>query len=767
MKHQLRALFLIVLNVVFLKNGNAQEKFKLTYNEPATKWTEALPIGNGRLGAMIYGNVQQEHIQFNETTLWEGKPHDYANRGASNYLSEIRQLLFDGKQIEAQKLANEKFMSVPLKQKAYQPFGDLYIDFPEHENYTDYSRELDLLNAVSKVSYRVGTTKYEREVFSSHPDQLMVVNLTADRKNALNFELWLDALHEQKTSSTENNTQTLEVKVKGGVLNGTAQLKVTTDGKVISENGKLKISGASKATILLSAATNFVNFKDVSGDAKKLASAYLKAAENKPYEKLKAAHIADYQALFSRFQLSFGDNGKSKLPTDQRIFSFWKDSTDPQLITLYVQYGRYLTIASSRAGGMPSTLQGIWNDKLVPPWFSSYTTNINTEMNYWPVEITNLSECHEPLFRFIAECAQTGSNVAREHYACDGWVMHHNVDIWRGTAPVNNANHGIWLSAAGWLSTHLWEHYLFTNDKNFLKEKYPLMRDAALFYSQFLIKDPKTGFLISTPSNSPEIGGLVAGPTMDHQIIRNLFRICVDAAKILDTDQEFSKKIQAMIPEITPNKIGKHGQLQEWLDDVDNPEEHHRHVSHLWAVYPGYEINPDETPELMKAAQQSLEYRGDDGTGWSLAWKINYWARFLDGNRSYKMVHKLLSPAERADGKVGGGSYPNLFDAHPPFQIDGNFGGTSGIIEMLIQSHLSKIELLPALPDALADGSISGVCARGGFELSFNWSSGLLQKVEVLSKSGTKCRLKYKDQMIEFDTVKGGKYLFDGKLLKI
>ena len=766
MKNKKQFIFLVILCSFILNNGFAQEKFKLFYNEPAEKWVEALPVGNGRLGAMIYGDVNQEHIQFNETTLWEGQPHDYANRGASNYLGEIRQLLFDGKQIEAQKLANEKFMSEPLKQKAYQPFGDLYINFPGHENYTGYTRELDIDKAIAKVSYQVGTTRFEREVFSSHPDQVLVVNLTADRKNALSFDVWLDALHEQKTISSEKNTQTLEVKVKGGALNGTALLKVTTDGKLVSENGKLKITGASKASLILSAATNFVNFNDVSGDALKSASAYLKAAENKSIEKLKAAHITDYQSLYNRFQVSFGDNGKSKLPTDKRIFSFWKDASDPQLIALYVQYGRYLTIASSRSGGKPSTLQGIWNDKLVPPWFSSHTTNINTEMNYWPVEVANLTECHEPLFKFIGECAQTGKNVAREHYACDGWVMHHNVDIWRGTAPVNNANHGIWVSAGGWLSTHLWEHYQFTLDKNFLKENYPLMKDAALFYSQFLIKDPKTGYLISTPSNSPEIGGLVAGPTMDHQIIRNLFKICIKASEILGTDQDFSATLRKMIPEIAPNKIGKHGQLQEWMDDVDDPNEHHRHVSHLWAVYPGYEINPDETPELMKAAQQSLEYRGDNGTGWSLAWKVNYWARFRDGNHSYKLLHELLSPAEIPERDIKGGTYPNLFDAHPPFQIDGNFGGTSGILEMLVQSHLDKIELLPALPDALSEGSISGVCARGGFELAYSWSNGKLKNVEVLSKSGTKCRLKYKDLQIEFNTVKGKKYSFNGNLIK-
>ena len=421
-------------------------------------------------------------------------------------------------------------------------------------------------------------------------------------------------------------------------------------------------------------------------------------------------------------------------------------------------------IASSRPGTKPPTLQGLWNDKLRPPWFSSYTTNINLEMNYWQVEIANLSECHEPLFDFIKDISITGKNVAKEHYDANGWIVHHNVDIWRGAAPVNNANHGLWLGGSGWLASHIWEHYLFTQDEAFLREYYPILKDAALFYKDFLYKDPKTGYLISSPSNSPEIGGMVAGPTMDHQIIRALFKSVIEASTILNTDQEFSKKLQVMIPKIAPNKIGQHGQLQEWLEDKDDPESHHRHVSHLWAVYPGSEINYEETPELMKAAKQSLEFRGDNGTGWSLAWKVNFWSRFKDGNRAYKLLGVLLSPAEIPERKISGGSYPNLFDAHPPFQIDGNFGAAAGIIEMLIQSHLGKIELLPALPDALPKGAISGVVARGGFELDFKWENSLLQEVIVTSKKGSKCKLQYKDKLIEFDTKVGKKYTFDGML---
>jgi alpha-L-fucosidase 2 len=761
MREKILVLFIVFMGFISLKT-TAQDK--LFYTQPAQKWTDALPIGNGRLGAMIYGGVQQEHIQFNEETLWTGEPHDYVHKGASKYLGEIRQLLAEGKQIEAQNLASKEFMSLPLHQKAYQPFGDLYIDFKGQENYTNYSRSLSLDEAISRVSYQVGKTTFKREVFATYPDQLIVVHLSADQRKALNFDLSLDAIHEQKSVSASEGSITLKVQVKDGALQGVAQLKIVSNGKLKVEDSKLSISKASEATIYLSAATNYINYKDVSGNAKELASARLTSLGDKKYASVKADHIADYQSLYNRFTLDFGDNGRSKMTTDKRIQAFGENPDDPQLLSLYVQYSRYLMLASSREGSRPGTLQGIWNDRIRPPWESKYTVNINTEMNYWAVELTNLSECHEPLFSMIEEVAQTGKVVAKEQYDCEGWVLHHNTDIWRGAAPINASNHGIWVSGGAWLSTHLWEHYLFTQDTNFLKEKYHLIKDASLFFTQFLYKDPNTGYLISSPSNSPEIGGMVAGPTMDHQIIRALFRICIQSAEILKVDEEFSNELQAMIPKIAPNQIGQHGQLHEWLEDVDNPEIHHRHVSHLWAVYPGKEINPVETPELMKAAKQSLEFRGDGGTGWSLAWKINYWARFLDGNRSYKMIHKLLSPAEHADGKVGGGSYINLFDAHPPFQIDGNFGGAAGIIENLVQSHLNQIDLLPSLPDALPEGKISGVCARGGFELTFTWKEGKLQNLQVLSKAGTICRLKYQDKQIEINTEKGKTYQFDAQL---
>lgn len=759
--------FLILLLVIPKGIIFAQSDYKLHYDKPAFDWLEALPVGNGRLGAMVYGGVNQEQIQFNEETLWTGEPHDYSHKDAGKHLDQIRQLLFEGKQKEAQDLAGKVFMSEPLHQKAYQPFGDLIINFHGHQNYSNYKRELDLTRALHTTSYQVDGITYSREVFISKPDDLIAIKISSDKAGALDFDLTMDSQHFQKSVSTYGDRQELDVRVDDGVMIGKAWFKILTDGNVKPRYENISVTGASSAVIYLTAKTNFVNFRDVTDRPQRYLNSSIKTFSTLDYDEVKQRHIRDYQSLYNRFQLSFNGESRSSLPTNDRIQKFWRDPNDPQFISLYVQYSRYLMISSSRPGGQPANLQGIWNNRLNPPWESKWTTNINAEMNYWPVEVTNLPECHEPLFKLIEEVSQSGAIVAKEHYNAEGWVLHHNTDIWRGAAPINASNHGIWVTGGAWLCSHLWEHYQFTRDKGFLAEKYPLIKGAALFFSQFLTKDPKTGYLISTPSNSPEIGGLVAGPTMDHQLIRNLFRINIEAAEILGTDKEFAKKLRALIPQIAPNQIGRLGQLQEWIEDKDDPEVKHRHVSHLWGMHPGNEINWKDTPELMQAAKQSLEFRGDKGTGWSLGWKINFWARFLDGNRTYKLIHLLLSPAEDPVRKVGGGSYPNLFDAHPPFQIDGNFGGAAGIVEMLIQSHLETIDLLPALPDALPDGNISGVCARGGFELSFDWKNGELQNIEVKSMAGNKCMLKYKNRNVDFNTEKGKTYKFNGKLIKI
>ncbi len=760
---------LVILVIVHLV-GNAaltHPANRLFYEEPAQKWTEALPLGNGRMGAMVYGGVEQERIQFNEETLWTGEPHDYSHKGAAPHLGKIRQLLFEGKQKEAQDLASDVFMSVPLHQKAYQPFGDLILNFPGHGHYSEYSRELDIDRAICTATYRSNGVTYRREMFVSQADQVIVVRLVSEKPGALNFSVALNSPQMQKSVQTDGDTQILSVAVLDGAMTGMAGFKVLTDGKVKPTYDAIAVSGATTATVYLSAYTNFKDFRDISGRPRGSVNGALRRFGRFAYDQVKARHIEDYRTLYNRFRLSFGRQGRSSTPTDKRIYEFWKDPDDAQFVALYVQYARYLMISSSRSGGQPANLQGIWNKDLQPAWESKWTTNINAEMNYWPVELTNLPECHDPLFRMIDECSQSGAIVAKEHYDCDGWVLHHNTDIWRGAAPINASNHGIWVTGGAWLCTHLWEHYLFTQDKAFLAEKYPLLKGAALFFTQFLIEDPRTGHLISTPSNSPEIGGLVAGPTMDHQIIRSLFKNCIEAASILQTDDVFAEQLRAMLPKIAPNQIGRLGQLQEWLEDKDDPQNKHRHVSHLWGVYPGSEINWEQTPELMKAARQSLIFRGDEGTGWSLGWKINFWSRFLDGNRTYKLIHMLLSPAEEPQRNIRGGSYPNLFDAHPPFQIDGNFGGAAGVVEMLIQSHLDIIDLLPALPDALPDGDIAGVCARGGFELSFTWKDGRLQKVNVRSKAGKVCTLRYKNRTVAFDTKKGASYSLDGQLDKL
>jgi alpha-L-fucosidase 2 len=735
----------------------------LRYVRPARNWNEALPVGNGRLGAMVFGGVPLERIQFNEDTLWMGAPHDYAHPGASAYLGKIRELLFAGKPREAEQLAMEHFMSVPLGQMAYQPFGDLTIELPGHENFTDYERTLDIGHALSTVKYKVAGTSFTREVFASAPDQVIVVRLTADRRKALAFRLGLDSPHEQKSLRTDGPSQTLAVTVKDGALKGVAAVRLETDGRVGGDASAIAVEGASRATVYLAAATNFVNYRDVSGEPAGRAAASLEAIKGKTYERIRDDHVADFRSLYGRFDVDLGSSGREALPTDERLRAFDRDPDDPALVALYVQYGRYLLISSSRPGTQPANLQGIWNQDVDPAWGSKYTTNINAEMNYWPAEVTNLAACHEPFFRLVEECAETGRTTARVHYGADGWVLHHNTDLWRGTAPINHSNHGLWLGGSGWVSRHLWEHFLFSRDKDFLRDRaWPVMREAARFYAQVLVPDPKTGRLISAPSNSPEIGGMVAGPTMDHQIIRSLFAACVEASAILGVDRDFAAELEKLIPRIAPNRIGRLGQLQEWLADVDDPNEHHRHVSHLWGVHPGADITWERSPELMKAARRSLLFRGDEGTGWSLAWKINFWARFLDGDHAYELIKLLFRVKDESTAKGGGGTYINLFDAHPPFQIDGNFGGAAGIVELLVQSHQGFIDVLPALPKALPDGSLRGVCARGGFELDLAWKDGRLTRLSVLSKAGELCRIRYQGQVREFPTEKGKRYVLTG-----
>ncbi|UYQ95555.1 glycoside hydrolase N-terminal domain-containing protein [Chitinophaga horti] len=909
----------------------AQEQ-QLWYRQPAVKWTEALPLGNGRIGAMVFGGVKQDRIQFNEETLWTGEPRSYNRPGAYRYLDTIRQLIFNGQQKAAEALAEKQFMglksnegkreewlksvlstnapaaasfddqtwktmqvpsfdgweavghegldgavwlrtsfelpaawsgkdlildlnrirdydrtfvngeligtqdntearlykipaaklragrniiaiqvlnfadkggvtgykdttrhigvypdgqassilslngqwrywvqqdeppAVGRYQADYQPFGDLFMEFKHNGEATNYRRQLDLPTATATTSYTADGTDFTREYLVSQPNQALLVHLAASRKGQINSALRLTSPHKNyQVRKLDNNTLALSVKVRHGALRGESYLRVQVKGgKVQVFADRVEITNADEADVALTAGTNYRNYRDVSANPATACVNTLKGLTGKAYAQLKAAHLQEYAKYYNTFAVNFGVSANEHLPTDERIIKFGTFSDAP-FMALYMQYARYLLIASSRPGTRPANLQGIWNDLLSPPWGSKYTTNINLEMNYWPAELLNLSLLHQPLFDMIDELTVTGKETAKAYYNAPGWVLHHNTDLWRGTAPINAANHGIWVTGGAWLCQHLWEHYLFTQDRQFLKTRgYPAMKQAALFFLSFLTKDPQTGWLISVPSNSPEQGGLVAGPAMDHQIIRQLFKNVIAASEVLKVDAALRDTLALRYKQIAPDQVGKHGQLQEWIKDVDDPKNKHRHVSHLWAVYPGSEINFDERPELVNAAMQSLLFRGDAATGWSLAWKINFWARFREGEHTYKMVQMLLSPASS-----GAGSYPNLFDAHPPFQIDGNFGGGAGMAEMLLQSHTNYVDILPALPSAVPEGDIRGLCARGGFEINMRWKSGELTYLRVLSKAGQPLALRYREKVVNLATVKNGVYEFNNILQKL
>ena len=763
-----KMLFAVAFLVTACVPENATD-LKLWYDEPAERWVEALPVGNGRLGAMVFGDPSKEHLQLNEETVWAGQPNSNANPDVKpGALDDIRQLIFDGKYRAAQDMVDREIFFKVNHGMSYQSIGDLYLDFPGHENYSGFYRDLDIADATASVEYTVDGVVFEREVISSFADDVVAVRLTASEKGKINFDASLVSPHKKQTVAVEDGDIVLRG-VTGDQEGLEGKVEFTTRVRVLHKGGALSASetglsleGADEALVLVSTGTNFTDYKSLTADADKEASDILEAASGKNYNSMRKAHVSEYQKYFDRVSLDLGTTPAASATTDARVRDF-ASGDDPQLVELYFQFGRYLLICSSQPGGQPANLQGIWADGLNPAWDSKYTTNINVEMNYWPAEVTNLSELHEPFIRMAKEVAQTGAETARTMYGARGWVLHHNTDIWRITGPVDFAASGMWPTGGAWFCRHLWEHYLHTGDKDFLAEVYPVMKGAAEFFVDFMITEPDHGWLVVAPSNSPENAFMrdpgdvtvCAGTTMDNQMVSELFGNVITASGILGTDADFAQTLAELAGKMAPMQIGKHAQLQEWMYDWDNPNDHHRHVSHLYGLFPGNQISPWRTPELFAAARNSLNYRGDPATGWSMGWKVCLWARLLDGNRAYKLITDQLSPAGSTGFWGKGGTYPNLFDAHPPFQIDGNFGCAAGIAEMMLQSHDGALHVLPSVPDRWAEGKVSGLVARGGFVVDMEWKDGKVTMLKVKSQLGGNLRIRTADQLV----LKNGKAL--------